>query len=124
VIENPEMLADCDRRIVSLIDYMEALAKQKKTSIVLTSRKRSGTGGSWHNKGLAIDFYFKDINVFKLCTELYYLCEGQNGVFKGVTEFEMVRDYVNGKAVNHFHIAFGNEPHLETFTSNYKGILY
>ena len=77
-----------------------------------------------HNRGLAVDFFYENINVFKLCTELYYLCEGQNGVFKGVTEFEMVRDYVNGKAVNHFHIAFGNEPHLESFTSSYKGILY
>ncbi len=124
MIENPELIAGLDKKLVNLIDWLENYAKNKNTSLVLSSGKRNGTG-SWHTKGLAVDLYFKDINCFKLCSDLYYYCERQESVFKGLTEFEMCRDYVPGRgAVQHFHFAFGNEPALETFTSNYKGILY
>lgn len=125
-ILNPDKLADCDKRILVLADRLEGIAKDKyQTSLVLHSGKRNGGGKSWHDQGKALDFSFKDINVFKLVSELYYLCAGQEGAFKGVTEFEVVRGVhpSTGDWQNHLHIAYGDESKLETFTSDYSKVI-
>lgn len=124
MIINEDKLNGCDSKILYLKDYLLTMANDMNTDLIITSGYRSkeynksigGSDKSWHCKGLAIDFYFKNVNVFKKVTDIYYLCEKQEGDFKGVTEFEVCR----GKGKQHFHLAFGNEPKLETFTGVYK----
>ena len=121
MIINPENLADCSKGILELADRLEYIAGLHKTTLVVhRTKSKNPTGNSWHDDGRAIDFSFANINVFKLCTELYYFCAGQEGAFKGVTEFEMVRGFINGLPAQHFHIAKGDESRLETFTSDYS----
>ena len=125
MIINEDKLIGCDQRVIDLSKYLDSeLSISPLTNLIASSGKRSkahnekigGSPRSYHLLGTAIDFHFENVNVFKVVTELYYLVQRQEGVFKGVTEFEVCRAK-NG--MQHFHIAFG-ERAPRYFTGTYK----
>ena len=113
-----EKLEGCVPQIHKLSERLAEYAEECGTVLIVTSGKRSGTGRSWHNSGKAMDFCFKDSNVFKHTTVLYTLCAEQIGAYKGVTEFEVCRRNRDNK--QHFHIAFGEEGCVESWTGVYS----
>lgn len=119
-----DKIEKCDNKIKKLAEWLESYANKLGSELIISSGKREGTGSSWHDQGKAIDFYFKDSNVFKHVTPLYFECYNQKDVFLGVTEFEVCRGVVKkeGKYYQwqHLHVAFGDESSLETFTGIYK----
>jgi len=115
-MQNQEKLIGCHTKILLLADVLDSIAHQKGSELIVTSGKREGNGKSWHDKGLAIDCAFRDIHIFKLVTEFYWLCTKQEGAFDGITEFEVCCDL----SKQHFHFAFGNEDKLEIFTGTYS----
>lgn len=113
MIVNEIKLNGCNQKIIDLVKKeLGPMANEMNTDLIITSGKRSkehnaeigGSLTSYHLKGDAIDFYFKDVNVFKLVTNFYYLVAKQEGSFKEIIEFEVCRNKVG---VQHFHIAFG-----------------
>lgn len=118
----PEELANCDKRIIALADELNRLAKDKfMTDLIITSGKRNGNGKSWHDKGLAIDFNFKDVHSFKIISIITNLAINQEAAFKGVTEVEVCAGYSKtGDRIHHVHLAFGDEKKIELFTGIYN----
>ena len=127
MIQGIEKLKGCSTKVIDLSSRLDDIARAKGTQLIISSGKRDGDGKSWHNSGDAIDFYFKDSNVFKYVSEIFQLCLSQQGVFEGVTQFEVVRNKVSRDGQwyqwNHIHIAFGDEPELISFTAKYKKYL-
>lgn len=114
---NESKLTGCDQRVIALCKTLDAYAKLKNSEIIITSTfEGKHSPNSWHYKKRAVDLVFKDINHFKICSEIYFMCQNQRDTFKGVTEFEMVR---RADGQQHFHFAFGDEKALETFTGIY-----
>ena len=136
MIINKEKLEGCDQRVIDLSEYLDDMAEKKGTNFVASSGIRSkaynkkigGSLKSYHVLGLAMDGCFESVNIFKLVTELYYLCEKQEGVFEGIVQFEICRGIVwkKGKPIQcqHFHFAFaktkGKKSRISFFTGTYK----
>jgi len=114
---NKHFLIGCENQVIELSKYLSDYAKRLKTELKITSGLRYGSGKSWHDKGLAIDFVFENINIFMVVTPLYLSCLQQHVPFKGITEFEVCRRNRDNK--QHIHLAFGKEKRLESFTGIY-----
>ena len=115
---NKHKIIGCEKKVIKLVDWLNEYAERVNTELIITSGKRDGRGRSWHNTGRAVDFYFKESNVFKHVTPIYMACFQQVEPFDGVTELEVCRRNRDNK--QHFHVAFGEEGRLETFTGVYK----
>lgn len=116
---NQNLLQGCVKEVLALADVIDSsYARKLGCELIVSSGLRTplnnpGSPNSQHLLGRAIDFYFSDkYTIFKHVTPLYELYLGQQGVWQGATQFEVCRGVVNGKWVNHIHVAFkqGIEP--------------
>lgn len=116
-----DALIGCQPQIIALAEWLDFWGQVKKLQMIVSSGKRNNpTKKSWHNNGLAIDFYFKSYNIFRLTSELFEYYLANQGVWEGATEFEVCRGLdANGNWQNHIHIAFGTEKQKESFTGVY-----
>lgn len=120
-MQGKELLQGCDIRVIKLADWLESWGLGKKITMITTSGKRNNPQKkSWHNDGLAIDFCYKDYNIFRVTSELFEYFLKNQGVWQGATEFEVCRGLnANGEWINHIHVAFGLETSKESFTGVY-----
>lgn len=120
-----DKLNGCIKEILVLADVLDSMAKQKGTELIVSSGKRDnvanaqcgGSSTSLHLFGKAIDWSFKDSNIFKVTSEIFGLVQGQQGAFKGITQMEICRA-IDG--TNHCHLGFGNEGFIKYFTGVYN----
>lgn len=116
-----ENLIGCQPRLINFANGLDAWATSKGLTLICTSGKRNNpTVKSWHNEGLAIDFCFKDCTIFKVVSELFAAFIANNGIWAGVTEFEVCRGVIDGEWREHLHAAIGTERSKEWFTGTYK----
>jgi len=124
---NKEKLNGCTDKILNLADWLEGFGiTEKLGELIITSGKRSvednakipnASKTSLHTSGNAMDFTYKDTNIFKVVTPLFWYFLGNQGVFEGCTQFEVCRD-ANG--TQHIHLGFGKESVKISFTGTYK----
>jgi hypothetical protein len=124
LIQDGVTLTGCQKNVLALIEWLNAWGKENRMVFVVSSAFRTpeanvragGSPNSGHCRGLAVDFSFQGVNVFKITSALFGYYESQVGPWNGATEFEVCR----GKGQQHFHIAFIPEKEMVSFTGAYR----
>lgn len=117
-------LTGCQKSVLSLIEWLNAWGNENRMKLVVSSGFRTpednvragGSPKSGHCRGLAVDFSFHGVNVFKITSVLFGYYESQVGAWHGATEFEVCRS----KGMQHFHVAFIPEKEMVSFTGSYR----
>lgn len=117
-------MTGCKNSVLTLADWLDTWANENKRVFVVSSGFRSpeknlqagGSPNSYHCKGLAIDFSFEGVNVFKDVSALYQYWLSGVGPWQGATEFEVCR----GRGMNHIHVAFVPDKEKTSFTGVYR----